>query len=161
MVTQSYTGPGCELFPPTHRYICSRNATHATNPNPWMIRLIAFQTVVTCKSSIILAPSQRNRPGLNRESRFLPRKHYPYRESDQLPLFRHFGAPDILAKRMYNEINGYVGCRPTYDNTDQLTAYSKYIERLSSCSETSAHPSFCRYLVPMSGKDALPERLTR
>jgi hypothetical protein len=127
MATQLHTCPGCELFPYTHRYICFRNVTHATNPNPWMIRLIAFRTVVICKSLIILASYQRDRPGINRESRFLPVEQYPYVENDQMRLIRHFGAPDILARRMYSEINGYVGCRSTYDDNDQLIAYSKQL----------------------------------
>ncbi|KAK3941799.1 hypothetical protein QBC46DRAFT_381473 [Diplogelasinospora grovesii] len=61
----------------------------------------------------------------------LDRKHYPPADGRRETLLAHFNVPEFLADRACFELNGYFGCKPTYDDHDTLTSCTTWFRILT------------------------------
>ena len=69
--------------------------------------------------------------------RFLDKEFYPKtpenrntpnteRKKERAKLLRFFDVPDFLPNDTCTDINGYFGCKPTYDESEVLESYSTH-----------------------------------
>ena len=61
---------------------------------------------------------------------FLPKDDYERLGDNREALLKHFGVPIFVANRACTELNGYFGCRASYDN-EKVTTCSKLAPPLS------------------------------
>ena len=55
--------------------------------------------------------------------RFIDRESFPQSEQRRRDLLHHFNAPEITYSRTCTDLNGYFGCKGTYNEQAKLTNY--------------------------------------